>query len=301
VGDVRVTSPTSAYERQATVLVLEVAAEDAEAMAAELAARWGREPVQVLRPHHPMVWIELYFHDEVQAMLARAAMRGDTVRSTSLRPSVPADWQAMFQRQFTAREIGARLRICPVWEQDIVPEDHRVNLWVDPGLSFGTGNHFTTSFCLERMDQLWFNSPPSSFLDVGTGSGILAIAAAALGCERVVAFDADEAVLPYTRENIGHNQVSSRVDLRCLDVRFASFGESFDIICANLYGGLLLDCAPALVRWCGRNLIISGIRDVEVEGVADAFVAAGAQELVRDGDGEWAGLMFETKAAGVRS
>lgn len=286
---------SSRYERPGVIVTVEVAAAEADEWAGLLREWWGREPVQFARPHQPVAWIEAHFDDEVEAMLARAALRRPGVRSVSLRPAIPADWQAVYQKQFTSRPIGRRLRICPEWERAIVPEDDRVNLWIDPGLSFGTGEHFTTTFCLEMLDEVWLNSPPQSFLDAGTGSGLLAIAAAALGCERVVAFDADEDVLPYTRANLERNGVGGRVDLRHLDVCEAFFPERFDVTCANLYGGLLMESAGTLAAATERTLIVSGIRDSELEAVADAFARAGAHEAVRDSEGEWAGLRFDMR------
>jgi ribosomal protein L11 methyltransferase len=165
---------------------------------------------------------------------------------------------------------------------------------INPGLSFGTGDHFTTRFCLEMIDSLSLPQAPASFLDVGTGSGILAIAAARLGARRVVATDNDERALEHARANAKLNGMSKRIRWVVSDITADALPTGgFDIVCANLYGTLLAGVAPALVRAAKKRLILSGIREQETDMVSDAFIEAGARETVRDGNGEWSGLVFE--------
>lgn len=285
----------SAYDHPVYLVRLAVGAADADALAQDLADLWGQVPVQIRRPGADTVCLDLYFPDEVRAQLAQAALgtADPRVRGTRVARTDPADWEASFRRQFPIRDIGARLRIVPVWEQAHAPSDHRIHLIVDPGLSFGTGTHFTTAFCLEMIDGLWQASTPSSFLDVGAGSGILAIAAAKLGCGRVVAMEADPAVIPYARRNVGLNGVEDAVDLRCATLGVDDVDGSCEVVCANLTGGTLLDCVGELARAAERVLVLSGIREGEADAVAAAFEQAGWRERCRDGDGEWAGLRME--------
>jgi ribosomal protein L11 methyltransferase len=146
---------------------------------------------------------------------------------------------------------------------------------------------------------LWQASTPSSFLDVGAGSGILAIAAAKLGCGRVVALEADPAVIPYARRNVGLNGVEDAVDLRCATLGVDDVDGSCEVVCANLTGGTLLDCVGELARAAERVLVLSGIREGEADAVAAAFEQAGWRERCRDGDGEWAGLKMERWNVGI--
>ena len=135
------------YESPVFVLTLEVPADEVESLLPSLRAHWQMEPVQFTRPHHASVWLDLYFGDALQAEIAEKLYLAEPrVRSTHVRETGAADWQAAFRGQFRTREIGRRLRVCPVWERETVPDDQRINLWVDPGLSFGTGDHITTSF-----------------------------------------------------------------------------------------------------------------------------------------------------------
>jgi ribosomal protein L11 methyltransferase len=284
---------SSTYDQPTYVVALEARAADLEDVQRRLVEMWGAEAVEFTRPQGDSVRLELYFGDEVEALLARSIVADDPrIRSAAVTRTLPADWETAFRKQFATRDVGRKLRIRPVWEQPREPRDDRIVLWIDPGLSFGTGTHFTTSFCLEMIDSLWLESTPASFLDVGTGSGLLAIAAARLDCEQVVAIENDDGVLPYTRKNLALNGVRDRVDLRSQDVRNGPLPGPADVVCANLFAGLLIDAASSLLQAARHRLILSGIRDVEADGVADTFQRLGGRELCRDGDGEWVGLMF---------
>jgi ribosomal protein L11 methyltransferase len=164
---------------------------------------------------------------------------------------------------------------------------------MDPGLSFGTGDHFTTRFCLELLDQLCQKIAPKSLLDVGTGSGLLAIAAARLGCPRVLAVDNDPQAIAHAKENVEMNSVDSQVELRVMDITDGFPPAPFDVVCANLYGQLIMEAAPTLAHCATRRLILSGMREAELDPVAEALILLGAREIVRDGDGQWGGLMLD--------
>jgi ribosomal protein L11 methyltransferase len=160
-------------------------------------------------------------------------------------------------------------------------------------MSFGTGDHITTRFCLEAIDRLCRPRPAASLLDAGTGSGILAIAAAKLGVPRIVAIDSDPLAVAQARENLRMNRVAGRVRLRTGDITSAAPLGRFDVVCANLFGGLLIRAAARLCRAARRRLVLGGIREIEADAVADAYAALGAREIERDGDGEWCGLVFD--------
>lgn len=284
---------SESYRQPAYVVRIEADLASAEGLAESLAEDWRRHPTQFQRPDESRVYLDLCFPDEVRARLVREAVAGDArAVSVEVIRTDPADWERAFRDQFPIREIGSRLRILPVWKRAAAPSDHRINLWIDPGLSFGTGTHFTTAFCLAMMDRLWHTSSPVSFLDVGTGSGLLAVAAVRLGCPRVEAVEADAAVLPYARRNLALNHVEDAVVLREATFGCGDLSAMFDVVCANLISGLLLAGVEEMTRIAGRVLVMSGIREVEVDDVAGAYIAAGWKEEYRDGDGEWAGLVM---------
>ena len=279
-----------------TVLSLQVRPRAADSLAARIRGMWMLEPVQLARPGETEVWLEVYFPTLVEAQLAsRILASSKDVLASSVRGYAPRDWRSFWKHHFKARNFGARLRVCPAWSRR--PKTGKVSVVINPGLSFGTGDHFTTRFCLEMIDSLSRPRPPVSFLDVGTGSGILAIAAARLGARRVVATDNDEQALEHARANAKLNGMSKRIRWIVSDVTVDALPAGrFDIVCANLYGTLLAGAAPSLVRAAKRRLILSGIRETETDMVADAFIAAAAREIVRDGNGEWSGLVFAANA-----
>lgn len=276
-----------------SVLSLQVRPRAADSLAARIREMWMVEPVQLARPGETEVWLEVYFPTFVEAQLAsRSLAAAKGVLAASVRGYAPRDWQSFWKHHFKTRDFGARLRVCPAWSRR--PKKGRVSVIINPGLSFGTGDHFTTRFCLEMIDSLSRPRPPGSFLDVGTGSGILAIAAARLGAKQVVATDNDEQALEHARANAKLNGLSRRIRWVVSDITADALPVGrFDIISANLYGMLLVGAAPSLVRATKKYLILSGIREQETDMVADAFINLGARETVRDGNGEWSGLVFE--------
>lgn len=276
------------------VLTVETDAARAEQLAAQLESRWNRSAVILQRPHANRAWIELYFEKDLEAFLAAHAVRNwPGVHAAQPRVCKKRDWQSFWKDHFHIRDIGRRLRIQPIWEKRAVVPRGRVRIWLDPGLSFGTGEHFTTRFCLEQLDRLLPATRFSSALDVGTGSGLLAIAAAKLGIPRVAAFDYDASAVAQARANARRNRVADRIRFSVRD--FTTDGlpaGRFDIVCANVYSRLLIDAAPALARTTRAHLVMSGIREPELDAVAETYHALGLRETVRDGDGEWSGLVF---------
>ncbi len=281
--------------------VVSIETDDARA---ETLARWirgalGVEPVELRRPESERVWLDLYFEDDVRARLAlAAAQRHPGVAGVTVRACRPRDWTRFWRRHFQPLDIAGLLRIRPPWARARRTRGV-AELVLDPGLSFGTGRHFTTRFCLERLVATIRAERPRSVLDAGTGSGILALAAARLGVPRVDAFDNDPLSVAHARENLRRNRLTGRVRLRVADALARPPRGAYDLVVANLYGGLLVRLADVLAAAARRTLILSGIRELEADEVAAAFQSRGLDERVRDGDGEWCGLEFR-RPAGLR-
>lgn len=277
------------------VLTLEVEREATEAMADVLRVSFGKEPVILERPASTEGWLEFYFDDGVEADLARAALANHPrVKGLSLRHFGPTDWEAVWRAHFRPHDVGSALRICPVWEKDRDEATKRQVVIINPGMSFGTGEHFTTRFCLEMIDELCKKSAPDSLLDVGTGSGILAIASARLGVKRVCGIDHDPRIVEQAGNNARLNKLGGRVTFKVHDISRKGLDEAFAVVCANLYSELLMSAAPRLVQCARAHLILSGIQESEADAVASVFAQHGAYEVARDGDGAWAGLLLET-------
>ncbi len=280
------------YWRVLTLAVEIAAADEAADTVRELL---GKEPVQLERPGASHVWLEIYFeaHEDVQAaeqhLKARVPVAAVAVRRCDSR-----DWQDFWKLHFKPHKVGRRLWITPAWDESAV-EDEQICLRIVPGLSFGTGEHFTTRFCLEQIERM---APPvgscRTMWDVGCGSGILAVAGALLGMDRVWGTDNDPVCLVQAAENAALNDVAEQADWGEADLADGTLTSSqdVDLVCANIYASLLMEAAGTLWAAANRYLVVSGVREQEVDAVADRFRQLGAREVVRDGDGEWAGLTF---------
>ena len=157
--------------------------------------------------------------------------------------------------------------MAPPW--DVPDAPGREVLVVDPGMAFGTGQHETTRTCLEEIETAVAERQVRSALDVGTGSGVLAMALARLGVPRVVALDLDSRVLPLARQNLVRNGAEA-VMLAAGTV--GAVRGRFDLVVANLLADVLIDEAPVLAATVapGGRLIVSGILDTQTDTVAAA-------------------------------
>jgi len=179
-----------------------------------------------------------------------------------LRRVRPENWGESWKRHFRPLTFGPGLLVKPTWSRRRARTGQAVVV-LDPGLSFGTGQHPTTAFCLEQLTAFRPTSGTASALDIGTGSGILAIAAAKLGYAPVEAFDLDAAAIRIARANARRNGVSrvvrvAKQDLTRLPTRP---DRHYDVICANLTDDLLLAEAHRIVARLapGGRLIVAGI------------------------------------------
>jgi ribosomal protein L11 methyltransferase len=178
----------------------------------------------------------------------------------AVRPLKRENWAESWKRHFRPIEIGRRLLVKPGWNRRRARPGQSVVI-LDPGLSFGTGQHPTTLYCLRQMARLRRRGAEQSFLDIGCGSGILAIAAAKLGYSPVVAMDNDPEAVRASRDNIKRNRV--RVALRGGDLTRLPLvpRRRFDVICANLICDLLVNEAERIRNLLqpGGKLVIAGI------------------------------------------
>jgi ribosomal protein L11 methyltransferase len=194
------------------------------------------------------------------------------------------DWAARTQAHLTHVRVG-RLVVAPPWD---IPQalSHDTQLIViPPSMGFGTGHHETTRLCLKLLQELDLRK--KRVVDVGTGSGVLAIAAVLLGAGSVEGIDHDEDALISARQSVAVNGLTGRIRLRAADIR-SDRTAAADVVTANLTGALLVAVAPALASLTdGRgSLILSGFQPPEAASVLDAFAPfARAESLILDG--EW--------------
>lgn len=210
-----------------------------------------------------------------------------SVRDMSVREVEERDWLGEWKQSWQPVEIG-RFIIAPPWS-DVSDRHDRLVIRIEPGMAFGTGTHETTSLCLDAIQKHFSGG---SFLDVGTGTGILAIAAAKLFPEaRVEACDTDEAAVAIARENAEANGVAEQINFRVGSVDDST--ASADLVCANLTADVISQMLPTLVSLSCGKLILSGILETQIEMVQSGLHACGIDDFEVTQDGEWVALIVQ--------
>ena len=200
------------------------------------------------------------------------------------------DWVDSWKRHFKPINIQGRLLVKPSWRKERALPGQKVVI-LDPGLSFGTGQHATTKYCLQQLVALRQSGENQNLLDVGTGSGILSIAAAKLGYQPVQAMDYDAEAVRVANNNVVRNRIEGRVQIKVGDVTRLSEKPRtrYDVVCANLFYDLLIANATRLicrVKPTGA-LVLAGILDSQFEAVQKAFEGQGMKLQRTRKQGEW--------------
>src|SRR5262245_28753761 len=187
------------------------------------------------------------------------------------------NWAESWKRHFKPISIGRALLIKPSWSRR-PPQRGQAVVILDPGLSFGTGQHPTTRFCLEEIAAARRQGQSQTILDIGTGSGILALAAVKLGFSRVTALDNDPNAVRVARLNARSNRLGRRVRFSCQELAQIEPGPGqFDVVCANLTFDVLLRERRRILGQLHREglLILAGILHSQFSLVERAYVKAG--------------------------
>jgi ribosomal protein L11 methyltransferase len=207
------------------------------------------------------------------------------------------DWSSSWKANFKPLRVGRRLLIVPSWEQ-VTPDPGDIILRLDPGMAFGTGGHETTRLCLELLEDILDDMPdhPSpSVLDVGTGSGILAMAAAKSGARQVFALDIDPEAIEVARQNIADNNLLDMIT--CDTTPLESLRGTFDVILANILAEELVRLSSLLAERLaiGGSLVLSGILAEKEQLVLGGFATLPLQYRETRRQGEWVAIHY-TKA-----
>ena len=198
------------------------------------------------------------------------------------------DWARRSQDNLKPVTVG-RITVAPPWSSGALsPEPSALRIVILPSMGFGTGHHVTTRLCLAALQTIDLTG--RTVLDVGTGSGVLAIAADRLGAARAIGIDVDEDAIQSARENLDLNPDVRRVTFETVDLAARALPLA-DVVTANLTGALLVRSAPALLAAIqpGGTLILSGIQSHERDEVRRAFAVAADECWERDEDG-WVGI-----------
>ena len=193
------------------------------------------------------------------------------------------DWEREWMDNFHPMRFGERLWICPSWRD--VPDENAVNVMLDPGLAFGTGTHETTALCAELIEKHYAGG---TVLDVGTGSGILAIAAAKLGAEDVLAIDIDPLAVRTAQENVDKNGLGERVTVRLGDLLEGAIGP-YEFAVANILADVIIMLSDPLRQAlkAGGIFVCSGIIRDREEDVRRALLQNNYEIIDTRHRGEW--------------
>lgn len=196
-----------------------------------------------------------------------------------------ADWNENWKKYFKAFEIGSRLAVCPSWEE-YDNKDDRIVVSIDPGAAFGTGTHATTSLCMEILEREV--SGDKTVLDIGTGSGILAISSMLLGAKSAIGVDIDAQSVKTAKENAVINGVSDKTEFLVGDLA-DKISDKYDIVCANIVADVVIRLFDNVAQFIKKDgiLIVSGIIDMRAEDVESAAIKHGfkiIENLTRE---EW--------------
>jgi ribosomal protein L11 methyltransferase len=227
------------------------------------------------------------------AILSDLAAASIPVLSSELGTEEDQNWNAEWEKSIDPVVVNERIVILPEWRADEHPEIP-MRLIITPKMSFGTGHHATTRMMCRLMEDLV--EPGSRWIDVGTGTGVLAILAVKLGASHVYAFDNSEWSVINAQENIERNDTAHAITLEEKGLDDVAFTEQVDGIAANLYRHLVIPYAPTFVKVVrpGGVICVSGILKYDIEDISDAFRATGAEEIASLAESEWCALAFRT-------
>ena len=211
------------------------------------------------------------------------------------------DWSEVWKKHFKIQHITDHLTIKPSWLQYEQQKNNEIIIELDPGMSFGTGRHATSRFCMKMLEKIPDKSK-KTLLDAGCGSGILSIAAYKMGFESISAFDYDYNCINCTRENFLKNQINPDIitikhaDIAHIDQQNNPF-QTYDVVIINILSHILFANKQTILSFLqpGSYLILAGILTEEYGKISNAFTQSGLHEIEALSEDEWTGGMFRLK------
>jgi len=216
-------------------------------------------------------------------ILKNAMQAGVESDHISLNTLEQQDWETAWQKDWHGMPIGQNLWVRPSFCDKST--EGRTDIVLDPGMAFGTGTHPTTQLCLEAVERICLGTPPVTLLDMGAGSGLLAIAALKLGAGSALAIDMEEESVEACAANAAINGVNMDVLLDDTPPK-----QQFDLVVANILAAPLVWMAKELAPCVKDRLVLSGLLIEHVDDVAAAYIAEGLHEVRRDTQGDWASV-----------
>lgn len=263
----------------------------------EEAHRPAADGVSLERDPTQPAWVRAYLpqdhvtNEAIQRIETALALLGELrpISALQVHALSEEDWAHAWKKHYSILHVSERVVVVPAWKR-YRPRPGQVALRLDPGMAFGTGIHPTTQLCLRTLERLL--QPGARVLDLGTGSGILAIAAAKLGCGPILAVDRDPIAIDAARANIRRNRLGARIV-----VREGTLGPGmgpYDLILANLLAPVLRELAGMLAQALapGGVLIASGVLSEQAGEITAALEAAGLRFVEQVGEGDWIALVL---------
>jgi ribosomal protein L11 methyltransferase len=278
-------------------LTVEVRARDSELLqswlddfgAGGVEVRDGQSPMPKVRQPAPGNELLIaYFEQRNAALVALEQARLLATNKPELSGVPDKDWSTAWRKRVKAVTAG-RLWVGPPWKK---PPKKKVAIIIEPRMAFGTGDHPTTWLCLGAVDTYCKAHPRASVLDVGTGTGVLALAAKKLGAGSVMGTDNDPIAVEQARENARDNGIAG-VGFKLATLQ--ALARRYDLVVANILAHTLIDLAKPLTAKVGDRLVLSGVLATQREDVERAYLAAGLTSLGFAQKKEWVRLDFERK------
>lgn len=233
-------------------------------------------------------WKPGYKDDLVEFLSRLKAERKIETFTVDLSEVMNRDWNSLWEESIVPVEVTENIVIKPSWKTYYGAA--KIVIEIDPKMSFGTGHHETTRMMIKLLEKYVHNG--NTVLDIGTGTGVLAIAAVKVGAKTCVAVDNDEWSIVNARENISRNGVESAVDLM-----FGEVGKvpdrQFDIVMSNLNRNTLIYIKSEIARRCGGLLMLSGILTLDEKSIVDEFASVGFKLIESLKNAEWSALVLK--------
>ncbi|MEG1778676.1 MAG: 50S ribosomal protein L11 methyltransferase, partial [Oscillospiraceae bacterium] len=267
----------------------------------ETSPRWDYVDDSLMELTHCETNIKIYLPNTLQGMESISNIRADLAvlkkmddtnsfgrLEMVLENLNEEDWATAWKKYYHPVRVGEHIVVCPSWET-YTQQEGDITLILDPGMAFGTGTHHTTVLCMELLEK--YAAPGKSMLDIGCGSGILAITAALLDCEGIVGVDIDETAVRVARENAVLNFITSKIIFHQGDLAAKVKGK-FDIICANIVADVIIRLLPDLHNFLNDDgiFICSGIIDERKDDVLTALTQNGMKSIEIREAGGWVAI-----------
>lgn len=199
------------------------------------------------------------------------------------------DWAHNWKKYWNVQKIGEKTIICPSW-LECNPKDNEIKIELDPGSAFGTGTHPTTRLCIKALEK--YVNKNTTVADVGTGSGILAIASKMYGAPTVVGVDNDETVIQVAKDNAEHNRIK---DIIFYEGSASNISEQFDVVVANILANVIVSIMDDLIKLCkpSSKLILSGIMTDQNDRVIESLKSHNYKVLEILSEENWSAIIAQ--------